>query len=64
MAMKREEYEELNMYTMDQLVFLQEQLILLENKDISPQVFPLLSLLQPQCTIQDVRNAVEQGMYS
>ena len=62
--MKRKEYEELNMYTMDQLVFLQEQLILLENEDVSPQVFPLLSLLQPQCTIQDVRNAVEQGMYS
>ena len=51
------------MFTMDQLVFLQEQLVLLESDDISPQVFPLLSLLKTQCTIQDVKNAVEQGMY-
>ena len=60
-ANKRKQYEELNMFTMDQLVFLQEQLILLESGEVSPNVLPLISLLQPDCSEHDLEIAVEQG---
>lgn len=60
-ADKRREYEELNMFTMDQLVFLQEQLVLLDAGEVSPHVFPLIALLQPQCSEYSLQTAVEQG---
>ena len=48
------------MFTMDQLVFLQEQLVLLEF-DVSPDVFPLISLLQPDCSEDALQTAKEEG---
>ena len=60
-ADKRKEFEELNMFTMDQLVFLQEQLVLLEFDDVSPDIFPLISLLQPDCSEDALQTAKEEG---
>ncbi|KAK7465937.1 hypothetical protein BaRGS_00037515, partial [Batillaria attramentaria] len=57
---KRDEYEQLNLYTMEQLVFLQEQLAL-DSADFEPHLLPLLSLLLPGCTTQEIQQSLDQA---
>ncbi|XP_033105070.1 E3 ubiquitin-protein ligase RNF213-like [Anneissia japonica] len=55
---KREEFYFLNVYTTKQLVILRRALANFGEEDVSPEVYALLSLVKPDCTVQDLRKAV------
>ncbi|KAK7478896.1 hypothetical protein BaRGS_00029877, partial [Batillaria attramentaria] len=55
---KRNTYPELNVYTVEQLVFLQKQLVRVSSGDVSELVYPMLSLLKSQCTPDDLEAAL------
>ncbi|XP_070197743.1 E3 ubiquitin-protein ligase rnf213-alpha-like isoform X2 [Littorina saxatilis] len=61
-ADQRNTYGDLNMFTMDQLVFLQGQLAMLELGDVSCHVFPLLSSLLPGCSVDTLQAALVQAV--
>ena len=46
---------------MDQLVFLQEQLVSLDSSSTSHHLFAALSLLRSNCTKEDVETAIISG---
>ncbi|XP_033121706.1 E3 ubiquitin-protein ligase rnf213-alpha-like [Anneissia japonica] len=56
----REEFYHLNVYTTKQLVILQRALALFGEEGIGPEVYALLSLVKPNCTVQDLRKAVTE----
>ncbi|XP_071112725.1 E3 ubiquitin-protein ligase rnf213-alpha-like isoform X2 [Haliotis cracherodii] len=57
---KRDEYLELNFYTIDQLVFLQRELIKLgTEEEPSVRVYSMLSLIKPDCTQADLTDAMQ-----
>ncbi|KAK7488216.1 hypothetical protein BaRGS_00020523, partial [Batillaria attramentaria] len=59
---KRQEYPELNMYTVEQLVFLQQQLVKVTSGEVSRLVYPMLSLLKKDCIPKDLGEALEEAM--
>ncbi|XP_046556283.1 E3 ubiquitin-protein ligase rnf213-alpha-like [Haliotis rubra] len=57
---KRDEYLELNFYTIEQLVFLQRELIKLgTDEEPSVHVYSMLSLIKPDCTESDLGLAMK-----
>ncbi|XP_046558704.1 E3 ubiquitin-protein ligase RNF213-like [Haliotis rubra] len=59
---KRDEYLELNFYTIEQLVFLQRELIKLgTDEEPSIRVYSMLSLIKPDCTQADLTNAMQEA---
>ncbi|XP_048239631.1 E3 ubiquitin-protein ligase rnf213-alpha-like [Haliotis rufescens] len=57
---RRDEYLELNFYTIDQLVFLQRELIKLgTEEEPSVRVYSMLSLIKPDCTQADLTDAMQ-----
>ncbi|KAK7107714.1 hypothetical protein V1264_015588 [Littorina saxatilis] len=59
---KRKDYPQLNVYTVEQLVFLQQQLVRVGSEDVSKHVYPMLSLLKADCSPQDLEQALEEAM--
>ncbi|KAL8581505.1 hypothetical protein ACOMHN_042898 [Nucella lapillus] len=59
---KRWEYRELNIFTVEQLVFLQQQLINVGSEPVSKHVYPMLSLLKADCSPQDLEQALQEAM--
>ena len=59
---KRDQYLELNFFTISQLVFLQKELIKI-GTDVEPSdlIFPLLSLIQPECSMSDIQQAMQRA---
>ncbi|XP_041354587.1 E3 ubiquitin-protein ligase rnf213-alpha-like [Gigantopelta aegis] len=59
---KRDQYLELNFFTISQLVFLQKELIKI-GTDVKPSdlVFPLLSLIKPECSMSDIHHAMQSA---
>ncbi|XP_071956942.1 E3 ubiquitin-protein ligase rnf213-alpha-like [Antedon mediterranea] len=57
---RREDLYHLNFYTTKQLVILQRALAKFGNEDVRPEVYALLSLVRPNCTVQDLRRAVAE----
>ncbi|XP_041354651.1 E3 ubiquitin-protein ligase RNF213-like [Gigantopelta aegis] len=59
---KRDQYLELNFFTISQLVFLQKELIKIgTNVEPSDLVFPLLSLIKPECSMSDIQHAMQSA---
>ncbi|XP_041354575.1 E3 ubiquitin-protein ligase rnf213-alpha-like [Gigantopelta aegis] len=59
---KRDQYLELNFFTISQLVFLQKELIKIgTNVEPSDLVFPLLSLIKPECSMSDIQQAMQSA---
>ncbi|XP_067673877.1 E3 ubiquitin-protein ligase rnf213-alpha-like [Haliotis asinina] len=59
---KRNEYLELNFYTIEQLVFLQRELIKLgTDEQTSVHVYSMLSLIKPDCTESDLGLAMKSA---
>ncbi|XP_071112375.1 E3 ubiquitin-protein ligase rnf213-alpha-like [Haliotis cracherodii] len=59
---RRDEYLELNFYTIDQLVFLQRELIKLgTEEEPSVRVYSMLSLIKPDCTESDLSLAMKSA---
>ncbi|XP_070190023.1 E3 ubiquitin-protein ligase rnf213-alpha-like [Littorina saxatilis] len=59
---KRKDYPQLNVYTVEQLVFLQQQLVRVGSDDVSQHVYPMLSLLKADCSPQDLEQALQEAM--
>ncbi|XP_070188878.1 E3 ubiquitin-protein ligase rnf213-alpha-like [Littorina saxatilis] len=59
---KRKDYPQLNIYTVEQLVFLQQQLVRVGSDDVSKHVYPMLSLLKADCSPQDLEQALQEAM--
>ncbi|XP_076466869.1 E3 ubiquitin-protein ligase rnf213-alpha-like [Babylonia areolata] len=59
---KRRDYPELNVFTVEQLVFLQQQLIKAGSEEVSRHVYPMLSLLKEDCSPQDLEQALQDAM--
>ncbi|XP_076466247.1 E3 ubiquitin-protein ligase rnf213-alpha-like [Babylonia areolata] len=59
---KRRDYPELNVFTVEQLVFLQQQLIKVGSEEVSRHVYPMLSLLKEDCSPQDLEQALQDAM--
>ena len=59
---KRDQYLELNFFTISQLVFLQKELIKI-GTDVEPSdlIFPLLSLIKPECSMSDIQQAMQKA---
>ena len=59
---KRNQCLELNFFTVSQLVFLQKELIKIgTDKEPSDLVFPLLSLIKPECSMADIQEAMQKA---
>lgn len=59
---RRDEYYHLNYYTMDQVVILQKELARLNtDNEISDLTIPLLSIVNRDCTYQDVLEAMQKA---
>ncbi|XP_041354620.1 E3 ubiquitin-protein ligase rnf213-alpha-like [Gigantopelta aegis] len=59
---KRDQYLELNFFTISQLVFLQKELIKIgTNVEPSDLVFPLLSLIKSECSMSDIQHAMQSA---
>ncbi|KAK7459431.1 hypothetical protein BaRGS_00038999, partial [Batillaria attramentaria] len=59
---KRQEYPDLNMYTVEQLVFLQQQLVKFKAAERNRLLYPMLSLLKEDCTPRDLEEVLEEAM--
>ena len=67
----RKRHKFLNYYTIQQLVFLRKELAKLcdfsgkrSHEDVSNDIFGLLNLLKPSCTLEDVKTAIEKAFNS
>ncbi|KAL3881537.1 hypothetical protein ACJMK2_027969, partial [Sinanodonta woodiana] len=59
---KRNKYFELNFFTTDQLVFLQQELVKIgTNHDPDVRIYPLLSAVKESCTWEDLVNAMQRA---
>ncbi|KAK7494871.1 hypothetical protein BaRGS_00013998, partial [Batillaria attramentaria] len=59
---KRRDYPQLNVYTVEQLVFLQQELVKLGGDGVSKHVYPMLSLLKESCSPADLEAALQEAM--
>ncbi|KAK3585575.1 hypothetical protein CHS0354_036762 [Potamilus streckersoni] len=61
----RSEYFELNYFTTDQLVILQQELVKVgSNQDLDVRIFPLLSAVKENCTCEDLIDAMRKASES
>ncbi|XP_062573652.1 E3 ubiquitin-protein ligase rnf213-alpha-like, partial [Saccostrea cucullata] len=61
-AEKREKYRQLNFFTIDQLVFLQKELVRSgTEKTVSNLIYPLLSIIKNNCSPADVIEAMKKA---
>ncbi|KAL8623379.1 hypothetical protein ACOMHN_065913 [Nucella lapillus] len=58
----RQQFPELNTYTVEQLVFLQKQLVTVGSAPLDKQVYPMLSLLKADCYPEDVEQALQEAI--
>ncbi|KAK6168586.1 hypothetical protein SNE40_019786 [Patella caerulea] len=61
---KREEYLELNYFTVEQLVFLQQEIIKAGQDELDPLIYPMLSLVKQDCSRNDLIEAMKLAMTS
>ncbi|ESO94720.1 hypothetical protein LOTGIDRAFT_232244 [Lottia gigantea] len=58
---KRQEYLELNYYTVEQLVFLQQEIIKVGTDEPNKLIYPLLSFLKEDCCEKDLQEAMKSA---